>query len=105
MTHPNVNELDELHKKVEATRARLYQADEHIKTLGEGAQKVGLSITGATLEMNALMKQLFLCSEHNMPEYEILHAELNRHLNNLALIANTKFGKVKVPDNYPRETH
>lgn len=92
------NELDELHKKVETTRQRVYQADEHIKQLGEGAQKVGLSINGALLEINALLKDLFLCSQHDLPEYDLLQAELLRHLQNIHVIVDTRFGKIKVDD-------
>jgi hypothetical protein len=97
MTQPKDKTIDELHKQVEGTRARLHQADEHLKEIGEGAQKIGLSITGATLEINALMKQLFLCAHHDLAEYEILHAQLTQHLNNIALIANTRFGRQAAP--------
>lgn len=86
--------LDDLHKSVNSTRERLILADEHMKSIGEGAEKVGLSITGATLELNALMKQLFLCAHHNLNEYDILHEQLNTHLNNIALLANTRFGRL-----------
>lgn len=98
MTQPRDKSLDELHQQVTATRARLVQADEHLRELGEGAQKVGLSVDGAMLEINALLKQLFLCSQHNLPEYDMLHAELVRHLNNIFYIAKTQFGKLKQDD-------
>lgn len=90
--------VDEMHQQVSATRARLAQADEHIFSLGEGAQKVGISIDGAMLEINALLKQLFLCSKHELAEYDTLHAELIRHLNNLVFIAKTHFGKYNPVD-------
>ena len=97
--------LDELHKSVEGTRARLHIADEHLKDIGEGAQKIGLSITGATLEINALMKQLFLCAHHDLYEYDLLHAQLTQHLKNIALIANTRFGRQKAEASPVTETH
>jgi hypothetical protein len=103
MSQRKDDSIDAIYKKVGATKARLLQADEHIKTLGEGAQKVGLSIDGAMLELNALLKQLFLCSQHGLPEYDILHAELAKHLQNIATIANTEFGRVKRRDQ--KETH
>lgn len=87
--------LDDLHQQITGTRARLLEADEHIKTLGEGAQKVGMSIDGAMLEINALMKQLFLCSQHDLPQYDTLHEELLRHMANITFIAKTHFGKFK----------
>jgi hypothetical protein len=90
--------LDDLHKQVNGTRERLLLADEHIKALGDGAEKIGLSITGATLEMNVIMKQLFLCSYNDMQEYDILHEQLIQHLNSISLIANTRFGRLKKPD-------
>lgn len=86
--------IDDLHKSVNSTRERLIAADEHMKSIGEGAEKIGLSITGATLELNALMKQLFLCAHHNLNEYEILHEQLNAHLNNIAYLASTRFGRM-----------
>lgn len=103
MSQPKDKTLDELYQQLNATRARLLQADEHMKALGEGAQKVAISIDGAMLEINALLKDLFLCSQHNLAEYDMLHAELIRHLNNLFHIAKTNFGKLK-PDEIER-TH
>jgi hypothetical protein len=98
--------LDELHKQIQDTRARQELADQHIKEMGENAQKVGLSITGATLEINTLMKQLFLCAQHDLTEYKILYDNLMQHMSNIALIANTRFGKIKAPNApEPRETH
>jgi hypothetical protein len=91
--------MDELYQQTQQTRARLDLADEHMKQMGEGAEKIGLSITGATMEINALMKQLFLCAQHELQEYQILQATLMQHLNNIALIAQTHFGKIKMPEN------
>lgn len=96
--------LDELHQQLTATRARLLEADEHIKTLGENAQKVGVSIDGAMLEISALLKQLFLCSQHDLAQYDTLHAELLRHMRNITFIAETQFGKYK-PAEQPKEAH
>ena len=90
--------MDELYQQIQATRARLDLADEHLKQMGEGAEKIGMSITGATMEINALMKQLFLCAQHDMQEYEILQVTLMQHLNNIVLIAKTHFGKFKKPE-------
>lgn len=106
MTQFKEKSLDDLHKQIQDTRARQELADEHMKEMGEGAQKVGLSITGATLEISTLMKQLFLCAQHDLTEYKILYDHLMQHLSNIVLIANTRFGKIKAP-NAPesRETH
>lgn len=93
--------LDDLYQQINATRERLNEADEHIKSLGEGAQKIGMSITGATLEINTLMKQLFLCAQHDLQEYEILHRTLMEHLQNITIIVNTKFGKLKEMEGTP----
>lgn len=87
--------LDQLHKELDSTRQRLFLANEHIKNLSEGAQKVSLSIDGAMLELTALLKQLFLCAQHELPEYDMLHAALAKDLNNIAIIAKTHFGRYK----------
>lgn len=94
--------MDDLYQQIQGTRERLNQADEHIKTIGEGAEKIGMSITGATLEINALMKQLFLCAHHDLPEYEILRKNLMDQLQNIVIIADTKFGKFPIKK---EETH
>jgi hypothetical protein len=106
MSQPKDKSVDDLHRQVEATKARLYQADEYIKQNGDNAIKIGLSITGVTLEINALMKQMFLCMHNGLPEYDILHASLLKHLNDIKLIADTHFGKFKTAQApQPAETH
>lgn len=99
MTQIKDKSLDDMHQSLTATRSRVLQADDHIKKLGEGAQKVLLGIDGAMLEINALMKQLFLCSQYDLNEYELLQGELVRHLSNLHQIVSSRFGKIK------EETH
>ncbi len=98
--------LDDIHKKVQATRARLAQSDEYIAKMGEGAKKVGLSISGATLELNAIMKNLFLCACNDLQEYDILYETFLQHLRDLNTIVSTRFGKIKPEDlKIKTETH
>lgn len=87
--------LDDLHKKLENTKNRVLEANEHIDQMGEGAKKIALSIDGATWELNACMKQLFLCATHDMHEYDLLVPTLMQHLKNMAHIAETRFGRLK----------
>ena len=105
MTQPKDKSVDDLYKKVGLTRERLIQADEYIRGLGEGAQKIGLSIDGAMLEMNVLLKDLFICVQNHLPEYEMLQGQLMEHLNNIHTIVSTQFGKLKREELKVKESH
>lgn len=95
-TPPRDKSPNDLAKQLEVTKQRVAEANDHIAALGEGAKLVGLSIDGATWEVNGCLKQLFLCSQHDMPEYEIIYSVLMNHLRTIKQIADSKFGKVKI---------
>lgn len=88
--------IDQLCKKIELIKKRSQDAETYINALGEGAQKVSLSIDGATYEINAILKNLFLCSQHDLKEYELIFPQLAEHVQNLLHIAEVKFGRIKI---------
>lgn len=88
-------EIAKIYASVNATREKIKTANEHIENVGKGATMVGLSILGAALEIELILKQLFLCSQHGLPEYEILQGEFMRHIKNLVNTVDTEFGKIK----------
>jgi len=103
---PKDKSLDTLHETLQHTKERLAEADEFINNMDDdGAKKVGLSITGASAEINMLLKQLFLCSINDMAEYEVLREELYRVMKNIHLIVGTQFGKMKAGTPPSTEKH
>lgn len=86
--------IDQLYKRVEMSSQPMEDINSFIKNKGEGAQKVGLSIDGATTELNILLKSLFLVKNYNPAEYQLLAQTAIKHLESFFLIINNRFGTI-----------
>ena len=95
-------EVDQIYKEKCDMEKRCAEANEQIKSLGKGSSAVLLSIDAATTEINILLKDLFICAQADLREYELIYLKLIESLTSITYCAQTKFGKIKV---HPQNTH
>lgn len=89
-------ETEVLHKRLQTSMKRVAEADSHMEKWGVGAVNIMLAISGSCLELNSIMKAMFLAHVEGLDnEFDVLREQFQNQLKSFGNVIETRFGTIK----------